>query len=123
MTVTVKSTLVNRQFDACPILRFIFIVIYLFIFTVIYLYYHPSILKSACFLEKVLRNTCEIINVLNCGKNKLPQVFRTIRKELYFRGSNFHGQKRSRFSRKFLPSKIVKRKIAKVFSSENKNFS
>ena len=27
------------------------------------------------------------------------------------------------FSRKFLPSKIVKRKIAKVFSFENKNFS
>ena len=41
-----------------------------------------------------------------------------------FAGRNFRDFRDFRpFSQKFLPSKIIKRKIAKVFSSENKIFS
>ena len=41
-----------------------------------------------------------------------------------FAGRNYHDfHDFCPFSRKFLPSKIVKRKIVKLFSSENKNFS
>ena len=42
---------------------------------------------------------------------------------MYFRGRNFRDFRDfCSFSRNFLPSKIVKRKIAKVFYSKNKNF-
>ena len=42
----------------------------------------------------------------------------------YFKGRNFRNFRNfCPFLRKFLPSNIVKQKIGKVFSSENKNFS